>query len=831
MTARILFLCFLAISPMSAADPTPADLLRQGLFEEEANRDFDKAAENYRAVIAAHDRQRALAATATYRLGEIARKKNDNEAAASAFRTVIERFPEQQDLARLSRENLAALGMAPAGETPAAALTNDPEDAEIARLKDIARNSPDLIDGAGTDGWRPLHHASKTWTRVLSYLLENGADPNGRTITEQLTPLKIASIHGQLGAVKALLAAGADPNATFNIERCPQGVLPVADQKAKDAKGKWTALDLAILYDRRELARTLIETGTDLKQTGPKPRYYSYELTPLALAIHLKRNDLAQALIDAGSPLGLTGNKDSITPLAIAVRDNPEMVIPLLKAGADPKQSYFKERFTPLRDAAQSNLIETAKVLIEAGADVNATDANGNTPLHTLYTPEMVDFLVSKGADPNAKNTAGLTPLDIFSGFRFEGSNKEMIETYLKHGATVEDPIALLRRCSEENLSVVRDLIVYPREKHPDAILLSVSGSHSFNPEPPPSGRTGRVVVNGNSPQGRPELIVLETRPSPDSPPPTLAEVLCEAFHSRDPLGSIRIVRHDASGGFKSVREWIFVSAAPLPDDWPELEWGDIVEVWIAAVHSDGRSSPSIGDLTKQVPARNVTFRLGGVEIPKTIPGNEMFWLDGNSSQTLRALIPNIGDLADLSHFIIHRKGAPEPITLDFTKPTDTRFRLIDGDTVEVSFNLPELDQKFGEGDFSCLIHLFGDLGYGGYGGTSLAGVLANSLITPPTDFHKILILRRAENWKPEIIDFKAWLDSLPPSDQWKKDTLQSSAPKHNPGDLVILVEDTTANSRESAIEIRKKLLQVDVMMNATRQSRPRVVPPPSQSN
>ena len=64
MITRILLVLALGFSPVLAADPSPEDLLRQGLFEEEANRDFDKAAEHYRAVIAAHDRQRALAASA-----------------------------------------------------------------------------------------------------------------------------------------------------------------------------------------------------------------------------------------------------------------------------------------------------------------------------------------------------------------------------------------------------------------------------------------------------------------------------------------------------------------------------------------------------------------------------------------------------------------------------------------------------------------------------------------------------------------------------------------------------------------------------------------------
>ena len=166
MIPRILLIAALGICSLTAADPSTEDLLRQGLFEEEANRDFDKAAESYRAVIAAHDKQRAFAATATYRLGEIARKKNDKEAAANAFKLVAERYPEQTELARLSRENLVTLGVnLPSTEetgAPPSITTNDPEETEIARLKDIAKNSPDLIDGSDPSGWRPIHTAAKT---------------------------------------------------------------------------------------------------------------------------------------------------------------------------------------------------------------------------------------------------------------------------------------------------------------------------------------------------------------------------------------------------------------------------------------------------------------------------------------------------------------------------------------------------------------------------------------------------------------------------------------------------------------------------------------------
>ena len=48
--------------------------LRQGLFEEEANRNLDAAISNYQALAAQFDRDRQIAATAIFRLGECYRK-------------------------------------------------------------------------------------------------------------------------------------------------------------------------------------------------------------------------------------------------------------------------------------------------------------------------------------------------------------------------------------------------------------------------------------------------------------------------------------------------------------------------------------------------------------------------------------------------------------------------------------------------------------------------------------------------------------------------------------------------------------------------------------
>jgi ankyrin repeat protein len=459
MTARILIISAFALtSILSAAELSNEDLLRQGLFEEEANRDFEKAIECYRAVVAAHDRQRSLAATATFRLGEIARKKNDKEAAAAAFRTVAERFPEQADLARLSRENLSALGMSPI--LASEAQTTDVEEIEIARLQVIAKSSPDLLDGANEIGWRPIHKAAeKGQTKVLAYLLENKADANGRTTKEGLTPLHLASIHGHLAVVNALLAEKAELDRTFSMLGIAK-TLPTMSRNAEGVGGEWSALDLAVLYDRREIAKTLIKAGADVKRFGPSPDQ-SYPYTTLLIAIYLGRDELAQALIAAGSPLDRVASEGAPSPLLVALKHNPNMAAILIKAGASPILTDDKRYGIPLHLAARSNQLEMAKLFLEAGSDPRATDDNGMTALHGVTSPEMVDLLISKGADVNALDQGKRTP--FVYAFLWKPSRIPLLEAFLKHGAIITDADSILQIAPHELLPFIREKVL-PRQ-------------------------------------------------------------------------------------------------------------------------------------------------------------------------------------------------------------------------------------------------------------------------------------------------------------------------------------------------------------------------------
>ena len=71
---------------------------------------------------------------------------------------------------------------------------------------------------------------------------------------------------------------------------------------------------------------------------------------------------------------------------------------------------------------------ECVKLLAEAGADVNARDDSGNTPLHEIFLADVEEELLKLGANVNARNKDGETPI-------FTTYDDTAIPLFIKHGA------------------------------------------------------------------------------------------------------------------------------------------------------------------------------------------------------------------------------------------------------------------------------------------------------------------------------------------------------------------------------------------------------------
>jgi len=194
---------------------------------------------------------------------------------------------------------------------------------------------------------------------LVSRLLEASANPNAALWTGE-TPLMTCSRTGSTEAVKALLARGADVNAH------------------ETQKGQ-TALMWAAANKHSDIVQALIAGGADIRARS--------EVTSLP--------EPFQAPCTPDDPC-LTGRTEGST--------YPSTVhFPKTEGG-----------FTPLLFAAQQGDIESARLLLAAGADVNDSTTEEGTALliaSASGNEKFAIFLLENGADPNAKDGFGVTPL------------------------------------------------------------------------------------------------------------------------------------------------------------------------------------------------------------------------------------------------------------------------------------------------------------------------------------------------------------------------------------------------------------------------------------
>ncbi|XP_008406101.1 cyclin-dependent kinase 4 inhibitor B [Poecilia reticulata] len=137
-------------------------------------------------------------------------------------------------------------------------------------------------------------------------------------------------------------------------------------------------------------------------------------------------------LLQAGADVnGL--NEFRRTPLQVAMLGNTNLVEVLLAAGADPNAQDPTLNLTVTHDAAREGFVETVRVLVNHGAEVNLADETGNLPLHLAAKGghlEVVRMLLDLTEDPRRTNDLGHTALSLAREFKQE-ETADFIEQYL----------------------------------------------------------------------------------------------------------------------------------------------------------------------------------------------------------------------------------------------------------------------------------------------------------------------------------------------------------------------------------------------------------------
>jgi ankyrin repeat protein len=394
---------------------------------------------------------------------------------------------------RLIEAGVSANSTQPMGETAlhTCARTGRPEAAKVLIANGASIDAPESWRGQTPLMWA----AAEGHADMVRLLVEAGADANARSAvvvwerqrTDEprdkwlppggLTPLLMAAREGRVEAAAALIEARADIN--------------VVDPD------RHSALVLALINGHFDVAGLLIDRGIDVNMEDkvgrtalwaavdahtmpssnrPAPRETDDTLTSLEIVAKLLEKGarvdapLRQQIpyrtkLDRGGD-GVLGA--GTTPLLRAAKaGDVDVITMLLDKGADPKAAT-RNGVNPLmmaanvgtreedmtgRNKSEKEAIESVRLLLAAGSDINGADTQGRTALHGAALwglTDLVKFLHASGANLNARDKRGLTPLDhalgLAGGFGFGGrsgvTRDETAKVIRELGGVNGEPIA-----------------------------------------------------------------------------------------------------------------------------------------------------------------------------------------------------------------------------------------------------------------------------------------------------------------------------------------------------------------------------------------------------
>jgi ankyrin repeat protein len=273
----------------------------------------------------------------------------------------------------------SAAGAPAKSDVADAAMRGDKAAVRALVVKKVNVNAPQ------TDGTTALHWAVQSGDLELTdLLLRSGAKVSAANVAGA-TPLQLASINGNAALLGRLITGGADPNVPLT--------------RSGD-----TALMIASRTGKLDAVRVLLDRGAkvNVQETWGGT-------TALMWAVAEKHPSVAQLLVERGADVNA---RSYYVPSASG--RGFEGTTPVAQKPSGNFEEFASGWLTPLMFAARENDLESARLLVKAGAEINAQSGDGKDALSLAFfdgSYDVAEFLIDSHANVNQADAQRFTPL------------------------------------------------------------------------------------------------------------------------------------------------------------------------------------------------------------------------------------------------------------------------------------------------------------------------------------------------------------------------------------------------------------------------------------
>lgn len=272
-----------------------------------------------------------------------------------------------------------------------------------------------------------------------------------------------------------------------NTEEVQNALLHFPDFTQIKLQKNETVLSYAIRISNSEIVEILVKsiivtakTSHILDIANGKSYEKFAEMTPLGLAINHKQYEIIQILLENGAnPNKLTMNNFDMSyssPLLIASQIGDILMVKMLiEKGSEINNADVKTGNTALHEAARVGNEEVFQFLLTFGADINATNKVGETPLFSAGLsvffqrgpfPKITEKLISAGSDVNHKKLTGVTLLFLIVQTQTENAKTiEIIKQLVNHpliDINAGPVTPLVRACELSKMQFIREILKNP---------------------------------------------------------------------------------------------------------------------------------------------------------------------------------------------------------------------------------------------------------------------------------------------------------------------------------------------------------------------------------